>query len=53
MVTVREGWTLGIGALFGAAAAIIGLLILLSVAPVNALDVGIAIVLLGVAKLVP
>jgi hypothetical protein len=50
---IREGWTLGVGALFGAAAAIVGLLLIINVAPENAPVVGTGIVLAGLSRLVP
>lgn len=53
MVQIREGWTLGIGSLFGAAAAIVGLLLLINVAPDNPPVVGTGIVLAGLSRLLP
>lgn len=50
---IREGWTLGIGSLLGAAAAVLGLLVLLSVAPDNAPVVGTGIVLAGLSRVLP
>jgi hypothetical protein len=52
-VQVREGWTLGVGALFGAAAAIVGLLVLIQVAPDNAPVVGTGILLAGLSRILP
>jgi hypothetical protein len=48
---IREGWTVGIGALFGAAAAIVGLLLIIQVAPENAPVVGTGIVLAGLSRI--
>jgi hypothetical protein len=50
---IREGWTVGIGALVGAAAAIVGLLLLINVAPENAPVVGTGILLAGLSRLLP
>jgi hypothetical protein len=52
-VQIREGWTVGIGGLFGAAAAIVGLLLLINVAPENAPVVGTGILLAGISRLLP
>jgi len=53
LVQVREGWTLGLGSLFGAAAAIVGLLLIIQVAPENAPVVGTGIVLAGLSRILP
>jgi hypothetical protein len=50
---IREGWYLGLGALFAAAGAILGLLILLGVAPNGPVIDGSAIVLIGVSRVLP
>lgn len=50
---IREGWTIGIGGFVGAAAAIVGLLLLIGVAPENAPVVGTGIVLAGLSRLLP
>jgi hypothetical protein len=52
-VQIREGWTVAIGGLFGAAAAIVGLLLLINVAPENAPVVGTGILLAGISRLLP
>jgi hypothetical protein len=52
-VQIREGWVLGLGSLFGAAAAVIGLLMLIHVAPVQPETVGTGLVLAGLARVVP
>jgi hypothetical protein len=50
---LREGWYVGFGAALGAAAAILGLLVLVGVAPNTPVIDGSAIVILGIARLVP
>lgn len=44
---------MGIGALFGAAAAIVGFLLIIQVAPENAPIVGTGIVLAGLSRILP
>lgn len=50
---IREGWTLGVGALFAAAAAIVGLLVIIQVAPDNAPVVGTGLLLAGLSRVLP
>jgi uncharacterized membrane protein YkgB len=50
---IREGWTIGVGGVLGAAVAIVGLLVLIQVAPDNAPVVGTGLVLAGLSRLLP
>lgn len=50
---IREGWTIGAGSLCGAAAAIVGLLLLIGVAPDNTIDIGVGLLLAGLSRVVP
>jgi hypothetical protein len=53
MMQIREGWTLGVGALLAAIVVIIGVLMLISVAPVNSETVGLSFVLAGLSRILP
>lgn len=50
---IREGWTIGIGAVVAVVAIILGFLIIIGVAPDNPTDVGLSVVLLGVSRVIP
>jgi hypothetical protein len=50
---IREGWTFGIGSVLAAAALILGLLIIINVAPDNPTDIGLSIVLLAISRIAP
>lgn len=50
---IREGWTIGIGGVVAAAAAILGLLIIVNVAPDNAPVVGTGLLLAGISRILP